>query len=572
MAAVLETGAERARARGAPRPAALLLERAAALTPRASEEDARRRRVEAAYAHHAAGDTDRARSLLEPALASAAPGPERAGVLVALARIQSYDDDLRGASSLYEQALAEATPGSLVEAYAQEGLGGTLFRLRERLAEAVDVSGAAAVVARQLGVPELEAEALATKALSEAALGRAEAGATAENALRLQAASAQRAVLRQPLFAATVVRFWHDDLDGARTAYETMVGAARELGDESSVPYVSVMLGQIDCALGRFDEARREATDGHAVAEQAGQRALAAYALAVQSVADAFLGRAEDASAAGTRALELARETSGVPAWIFATWALGQLALARGDARESVDVLRPLVEHHRAEGIEEPGAVPFLPDYVEALVECGAPEEAAAVLGPYEATADRLGRRRGLAAARRLRGLLAAADGDLEQATTELESALELYEREGLPFDAARSQLSLGAAQRRTKRRREARATLEDALATFERLGAALWAERARAELKRISGRAASPGALTPAEERVAALVVEGKTNKEVAAALFLSDRTVEGHLARIFGKLGIRHRAELAGALQTQGIARSNTGDSPVSAENVAP
>ena len=109
----------------------------------------------------------------------------------------------------------------------------------------------------------------------------------------------------------------------------------------------------------------------------------------------------------------------------------------------------------------------------------------------------------------------------------------------------------------------------------FEDCGATLWAERARAELKRISGRAATPGALTPAEERVAALVAEGKTNREVAAALFVSDRTVEGHLARIFGKLGIRHRTEIASVLapgQTQGMASSNTGDSPVSTESSAP
>jgi DNA-binding NarL/FixJ family response regulator len=133
----------------------------------------------------------------------------------------------------------------------------------------------------------------------------------------------------------------------------------------------------------------------------------------------------------------------------------------------------------------------------------------------------------------------------------------------------------LGAIQRRMKRRREARTTLEDALAVFERIGAALWAERARAELKRISGRAATPGALTPAEERVAVLVAEGKTNREVAAALFLSDRTVEGHLAHIFGKLGIRHRTEVARALashQTQGMVPPNPGETPVSAEPSAP
>jgi DNA-binding CsgD family transcriptional regulator len=84
----------------------------------------------------------------------------------------------------------------------------------------------------------------------------------------------------------------------------------------------------------------------------------------------------------------------------------------------------------------------------------------------------------------------------------------------------------------------------------FVRIGAALWAERARAELRRISGRAATPGALTPAEERVAALVAQGKTNREVAAALFLSDRTVEGHLSRVFAKHNIKHRAEVAPAL----------------------
>ena len=135
--------------------------------------------------------------------------------------------------------------------------------------------------------------------------------------------------------------------------------------------------------------------------------------------------------------------------------------------------------------------------------------------------------------------------------------------------------LALGGTQRRIKRRREARTTLEEALATFDRIGAALWAERARAELARISGRAATPGALTPAEERVAALVAEGRTNREVASALFVSDRTVEGHLTHVFGKLGIRHRSEVGPALaarQTPGIGVPNTGDSPVSTGPAAP
>ena len=117
--------------------------------------------------------------------------------------------------------------------------------------------------------------------------------------------------------------------------------------------------------------------------------------------------------------------------------------------------------------------------------------------------------------------------------------------------------------------------TLEEALALCDGIGAELWAERARGELKRISGRAPTLGALTPAEERVAALVAEGKTNREVAAALYLSDRTVEGHLSHIFGKLGIRHRTELARALdarESRVVPESNAGESPVSAPRATP
>jgi DNA-binding NarL/FixJ family response regulator len=572
VAMTLEQAAEHARARGAPRPAALLLERAAGLTPATSEDDARRRTVAAAYAHHAAGDTDRARSLVEPALEVTSPGPERAGLLVALARVRSYDDDVRGASELYRQAMAEAAPGSLVEAYAQEGFGGTLFRLRERLDEAVDASGRAAATAERLTVPQLEAETLATKALSEAALGSIEASATAASALRLQPTCADRPVLRQPLFAVTCLRFWHDDLRGAHDAYEAMAAAARELGDESSLPYTYVMLGQIDCAMGRFEDAFRLAVEGHAIAEQAGQRALVAYTLAVRALAAAHLGLADEATASGSLALADARATSGVPAWIFATWAHGHLALARGDPARAYETLEPLVLHHRREAICEPGALPFLPDAVEALVDSGRSEDAAELLAEYGAAAERLTRRRGIAATQRLRGLLAAARGDADGARAALTAAVDLSSAGDTPFERARSLLALGATQRRLKRRREARATLEGSLAVFEGIGASLWAERARAELKRISGRAATPGALTPAEERVAALVAEGKTNREVAAALFLSDRTVEGHLGRIFGKLGIRHRTEVAGALQTRGIDVPNTGDSPVSAESSAP
>jgi DNA-binding CsgD family transcriptional regulator len=574
VAAELELAAEHLRARGARRAAALLLERSIALTPDGEDDGSRRRIVQAAYDHHAAGDTERARSLLEPVLERTPAGLERASLLVALARLRSYDDDVRGASALYREAVADAPDASLVEAYAQEGLAGTLFRLREKLAEAVEMSGAAAETARGHEAIQLEAEALATKAVSAAALGLADAAVVADAALALQHACLDRPALRQPVFAAMCVRFWHDDLDGAFDVYEGLAAAARELGDESSLPYTCVMIGQIECARGRFGEAREVAETGRRIAEQAGQRALVAYSLAVRALAEAHLGDVAEARSSSDRALELAEATSGIPAWIFATWAAGHTELACGDPARAVEILTPLVVHHEREDIREPGALPFLPDTIEAQLESGRVDEAESLLDGYRATAAKLGRARGVAAARRLTGLALSARRAAEEAVSELEAAVELSSGLPTPFERARALLALGVALRRAKRRREARATLEEAQAVFEGMGAAVWAERAREELKRISGRAASPGALTPAEERIAGLVAEGKTNREVAAALYLSERTVEGHLSHVFGKLGVRSRTELAHALATrqQGVASPNPGDSPVSTETLAP
>jgi DNA-binding CsgD family transcriptional regulator len=303
--------------------------------------------------------------------------------------------------------------------------------------------------------------------------------------------------------------------------------------------------------------------EGLEATEQSGQPLYAGYHLAVKSLVE---GRPDVAREGARRALELIPEGGGEPG-LWATAALGHLELALGNTRDALSCLGPKVELALGEGIAEPGAIRYVVDHIEALTEVGRRDEALELLEWYEGNARRLDRASALANCARSRGLLAAQAGDLDAALAAYEEALEWHAKVEFPLDRGRTLLALGVAQRRQKRRREARETLDEALAVFEESGAALWAERARAELKRISGRAATPGALTPAEERVAALVCEGKTNREVAAALYLSDRTVEGHLARIFGKLGIRHRTELASALQTRGIDVSNTGDSPVSA-----
>ena len=150
----------------------------------------------------------------------------------------------------------------------------------------------------------------------------------------------------------------------------------------------------------------------------------------------------------------------------------------------------------------------------------------------------------------RCRGLVAAAGGATDEAANLLDEAARRHEKDGEPFARARALLALGTVRRRQLRKRAAREAFEAALAGFEQLGSPPWVERARAERGQIGGRSRETG-LTPAERRVAVLVAAGHTNREVAAELFLGERTVAGHLTRVYAKLGVRSRTELARALR---------------------
>jgi DNA-binding CsgD family transcriptional regulator len=120
---------------------------------------------------------------------------------------------------------------------------------------------------------------------------------------------------------------------------------------------------------------------------------------------------------------------------------------------------------------------------------------------------------------------------------------------EAFPLERGRTLLCLGSVLRQAQQKRAARETLEEAIAIFEQLGASLWAAKARGELSRISGRRASSDELTETELRVAQLAAQGRTNKEIAAELYMGQSTVEAHLSRVYRKLGVR-RAELAARL----------------------
>ena len=145
----------------------------------------------------------------------------------------------------------------------------------------------------------------------------------------------------------------------------------------------------------------------------------------------------------------------------------------------------------------------------------------------------------------RCRGLLAAAEGDRPTAFVEFERSLAALEGLPFPLERGRTLLCLGTVRRQAQQKKDAREALEQALAIFEELGGRLWAEKARAELARISGRRAASDELTETEHRVAELAAQGRTNKEIAAELFMGVSTVESHLSHVYRKLGVR-RAEL--------------------------
>jgi DNA-binding CsgD family transcriptional regulator len=255
-------------------------------------------------------------------------------------------------------------------------------------------------------------------------------------------------------------------------------------------------------------------------------------------------GELERARSLSERALAFRGEAQGLKSYhaIIATADLWD-----GDAQAAVVNFERAEHYADSSGAEDPSMHHWAPDYVEALLQVGRIDEAAQLASDWDAAAQRLGRDRVIAQAVRCRGLIAAARGEIPAAIGFLEEAVRRHEDVGDPFGRARAELALGVNRRRAKQKRSAREALEVARAGFEALGAATWAEAARAELARIGGRTRIAG-LTPSELSVAKLVAAGRTNREIASTLFLGERTVASHLTHIYSKLGIRSRAELAG------------------------
>ncbi|MCU1395696.1 MAG: putative transcriptional regulator [Ilumatobacteraceae bacterium] len=339
-----------------------------------------------------------------------------------------------------------------------------------------------------------------------------------------------------------------DELDESRTMLQGLVDDA----DEGSLPYALSHLPQLELWTGRWSAAEHAARRHLELARATNQESQVQAALFNLAVVAAFTGDIDDARPLAQSLYDEGVSTGAL--WTERNGAalLGFIAMSVGDASAAVRFLGRYDDIGEAMGLHEPGYLRFLADYIEALVAVGDTERAIAVLDRIEPRAHRLERPSALGMVHRGRALVAAHRGDVDEAIAAARAGVAAYDGTALVYDRARALLTLGVVLRRFKLRAEARAVLEPALQLFVEMGARSLVERVEVEIARLGVRSVSSAALTETEARVAQLAAAGRTTRQIADALFISAKTVEANMTRIYRKLGAANRAELANLLAT--------------------
>jgi DNA-binding CsgD family transcriptional regulator len=360
--------------------------------------------------------------------------------------------------------------------------------------------------------------------------------------------------------AAECARLAHD-LPEAKRRFEEVLRRSVECGDANVEQWAAFGLADVKVELGELAHADELADAVLELAEQTGVMRMPG--LRLRALVDALLGRVDAARAAAGESLAESVRHGEKLHEAGAHTVLGFLALSEGDPAVAADHLGESRRPAEEIGIAVPRYLrPYL-DEAEAAAAAGRPQQAEDALAAFEARVPE--------PAQWLAPLLLRARAVVRgsrggAALDELAAAVADGSLDELPFERARTLLVLGVARRRGLERAAARQALEDAESLFERLGTPLWAARAREELMRVGGRTAVAG-LTPAEQRVAELAARGMSNKEIAAALFVTVKTVEATLSRVYRKLGVRSRAALGRTLVQQSV-----GESPLAADSERP
>jgi DNA-binding CsgD family transcriptional regulator len=551
----LERSAVRARLRGGHAAAASALERAAQL----SEDDA-----------------DRSRRLLAAAEASWLGGnAQRAGPLAEQAEPFLTDPDLR-ARAAFVRGSYEFERGMPRDAYpvliaaaddARERDPRMALELLVRAAEVAAFSGRSewsSEVARLASAVPIRArdEQLFMVALLEGTALLLE-GQPGPGVAALERARELGEAFEHPRYV-TFVAFtdtYLGDFPAAEARHSRVTAGLRAAGALGELPFALELLAAAEVWTGRFGAAAADAAEGARLARETGQDTSASFLLATLARAEAAQGREEECRAHAGEAIELAMARGLSLPGAVGLFALEVLELGLGRPEEALTHMTAILDP--GSGLAHPLVALFTaPDFVEAAVRSGQPALCEPVLEGFAAWAARSPAPWPAAATARMRGLLAegaAADEHFEE-------GLRRHADAALPMEHARTRLLYGEHLRRTRRRGDARPHLRAALSTFEHLGAKPWAERARGELRATgeTARKRDPSTidqLTPQELQIARFVSEGATNREVANKLFLSPRTVEYHLHKVFTKLGIASRGELARLLPEESEAAVASG-----------
>ena len=548
IASELDEAAEHARSRGAPDSAAELSEFARRLTPAGNDDDLRRRTVQTAQHYFDSGDAAMSWTLMEEAIASAPPGRERAQVIFSLAAISWMD--INRVRELCDQARGEADGDAELLAAIHEHLAWVGI-YRGDLAGASQQAAVSTQHARQITDSTVRAASMSTFGMVEFLTGRPPQALMSE-ADRLQDQGPEEGPgIEAITYTASRINhglqlLWSGDLSAARTILEQELREYERRGRYLFRDEILCYLAELECRAGNLDAAARAAEEAFEIDVESGRVSGQAHMLFPKALVAAHRGDVDVArSNAGEGLPRCLRNEDLLDANCHRS-VLGFLELSLANPAGAHEWLAPVVEFLQRMATPEPCVIPCMGDEIEALILLGNTDAAEELLFALETQGRTLDRPWAIAVAARCRALMLAARKDLEAARGMLEVALKEHDRVGQPLELARTLLVAGEVERRSKQKRSARASLEEAVQIFDGIGARIWAERARGSLERVGGAIGKAGELTPTEIQVADLVAEGRTNREVAEALFLSVKTVEANLSRVFHKLGLRSRGEL--------------------------
>jgi DNA-binding CsgD family transcriptional regulator len=338
--------------------------------------------------------------------------------------------------------------------------------------------------------------------------------------------------------------FYLGDEDAARSLHARAVDASRRLRSVGALPLALDRLAFSDFLAGRLNDAAIAAHEGERLAAQIGQYETRAHHLVTLTLVAAWRGDEEPCRDLAAEALALAAERRIVLVASATSWALGVLELGTGHAARALDRLAELVN-----GPGHPAVQLWAtPDLVEAASRTRQADMAVGPLAHFERWAESSGTVWARAVALRCQAQLNPDSDPIAR----LDRALALHTNATRPLESARTRLVYGEALRRARQRSVARAHLRAAAEQFDRAGARLWAQRAVAELRATGETIGASGTtsidvLTPQELQIARLAADGTSNPTIAEHLFLSRRTVEYHLRKVFIKLGVASRTELA-------------------------